>query len=262
MNISVIGLDLAKQVFHLIGLDGSGKQSLKKKLQRNKVLSYFANLEPTEITIEGCASSHYWARELKELGHKTRILPAQHVKPYVRGNKNDYNDALGIAEASRVPEIREVAIKTVEQQSIQALHRLRKNAVGDRTALCNQVRGLLGEFGIILNKGPAALRKGLPDLIEDADNSLHFLFREALALKHEQLIELDRLIDELSKIIETEAKQHHEIKLLQSIPGFGAIVASNFFSVIGDGQAFNKGRDVSASLGIVPRQHSTGKYIL
>ncbi len=258
MNISVIGLDLAKQIFHLVGLDSSGKRVLKKKLRRAQMLSYFANLKPCTIAMEGCASSHYWARELKKLGHQARVLPAQHVKPFVRGNKNDYNDALGIAEASRVPEIREVAVKTIEQQSIQALHRLRRNAVGDRTALCNQVRGLLAEFGIVFNQGINILRKQLPALLEDADNELHYLFRDALALKYTQLCQLDELVAGLTKAIETEAKQHHEIQLLQSIPGFGAVVASNFFSVVGDGKAFKKGRDVSASLGVVPRQHSSG----
>lgn len=258
MNINFIGLDIAKQVFHLIGLDYNGKQVLKKKLRRNKMPGYFANLEPCKISLESCASSHYWARELRKFGHPVTLLPAQHVKPFVRGNKNDYNDALAIAEASRFAQIRPVAVKTVEQQSIQALHRLRRGAVGDRTALCNQVRGLLAEFGIVVNQGIGSLRKAIPCLLEDAGNGLHPMFRDALALKYTQLIQLDGLVGELTAMIKKDALQHSEIKRLQSIPGFGPIVASTFFSIVGDGKAFGHGRDVSASLGLVPRQHSSG----
>jgi len=258
MNIDTIGLDIAKTFFHLIGLDRNGKQVLKKKLRRRQMLSYFSNLMPCKISMESCGSSHYWGRELTKLGHDVTLLPAQYVKPFVRGNKNDYNDALAIAEASRITDMRVVAIKTEEQQSIQALHRFRRAAVHDRTALCNQTRGLLAEFGIVLNQGVATLRKSLPCIIEDAENGLTFIFREALSLKYTQLIELDELINNLTKAIQTEAKQHEEIKRLQSIPGFGPIVASTFFSVIGDGKAFKCGRDVSASLGLVPRQHSSG----
>jgi len=258
MNINVIGLDIAKQIFHLVGLDSQGNKVLKKTLRRAKLLAYFANLTPCVIGMEGCASSHHWARELRKLEHRVKLLPAQHVKPYVRGNKNDYNDALAIAEASRIPEMREVRIKTIEQQSIQAMHRFRRGAVADRTKLCNQVRGLLGEFGIIINQGISSLRKKLPEILEDGENELHWIFRDALALKYKQLCELDKLVNELTTAIENEAKQHAQIKQLQSIPGFGAIVASTFFSVIGDGKAFRKGRDVSASLGLVPRQHSSG----
>jgi transposase len=258
MNTTVIGLDIAKQISHLVGLDATGKQVEKKTLRRAKLLAYFANHTPCVIGIEGCASSHHWAREFRKLGHTVKLLPAQYVKPYVRGNKNDYNDALAIAEASRVPEMREVRVKTIEQQSIQALHRFRRGAVADRTKLCNQTRGLLAEFGIIMNQGIGTLRKRFPEILEDGGNELHWIFRDALALKYEQLCQLDALVGKLTKSIEDEAKQHAQIKQLQSIPGFGAIVASTFFSVMGDGKSFSKGRDVSASLGLVPRQHSSG----
>lgn len=258
MNITEVGLDIAKQVFHLIGLNQSGRQVLKKKLRRAQVLPYFANLTPCVIGIEGCSSSHYWSRELTKLGHQVKLLPAQHVKAYVRGNKNDYNDALAIAEATRVPEMREVTPKTIEQQSLQALHRLRSSAVADRTALSNQVRGLLSEFGITFNQGLHVLKSQIPLILEDAENGLHYSFRDALALKYQQLCELEELVKKMTGLIERETKQHVEIQLLQSIPGFGPIVSSSFYSVIGDGKAFAKGRDVSASLGVVPRQHSTG----
>lgn len=258
MNINVIGLDIAKQIFHLIGLDESGKQVIKKTLRRGQLLSYFANLTPCTVAMEGCSGAHHWARRFSEAGHQVKLLPAQYVRAYVRGNKNDYNDALAIAEACRVPTMRCVATKTIEQQSIQGLHRLRRSAVADRTALSNQVRGLLAEFGIIFNQGLSTLRKHLPAILEDAENDLHPLLRDALALKYTQLCELDNLVEAFTSCIEQEAKQHPQIQRLQSIPGFGAIVSTAFYSVIGDGRAFKCGRDVSASLGIVPRQHSSG----
>jgi len=138
MNINIIGIDLAKNIFHLIGIDKNGKKVLKRKLKRHQFLDYFVNQKPCKVGMEACASSHYWGRKLSELGYAVKLLPTQHVKAYLRGNKNDYNDALAIAEAYKNPEIRCVAIKTIEQQSIQALHRMRSLLVSERTALCNQ----------------------------------------------------------------------------------------------------------------------------
>lgn len=195
MNINTIGLDIAKTIFHFVGLDQHGKQVNKKKLRRGQLLAYFANMTPCTIAMEGCASSYYWQRELTKLGHQVKLLPAQHVKAYVRGNKNDYNDALAIAEASRVPELREVTPKSIERQSIQALHRLRETTVGERTALSNQIRGLLAEFGIIFNQGILSVKKGLPSVLEDAENGLTHTFRDALALKYAHFQQLDDLVE-------------------------------------------------------------------
>jgi len=258
MDINTIGLDIAKTTFHYIGLDKYGKQVHKRKLRRGQLLNHFANFPACTIAMEGCSGAYYWQRELSKLGHTVKLLPAQHVKAYVRGNKNDYNDALAIAEASRVPELREVAPKTIEQQSLQALHRLREGVVNDRTALSNQVRGLLAEFGIIFPQGIKNLREGLPSVLEDAENDLIHTFRDALGLKYTQLIQLDDLVKAFGKLIKEAAKAHKEIELLQSIPGFGLIVSSSYYSVIGDGKTFLKSRDAAASLGLVPRQHSTG----
>jgi len=258
MNVKTIGLDIAKNIFHLIGLGSHGNQVLKKKLRRGQLLSYFANLHPCTIAIEGCASSYYWQRELVKLGHKVKLLPAQHVKAYVRGNKNDYNDALAIAEASRVPQIREVSAKTVDQQSMQALHRLRDKAIGERTALSNQLRGLLAEFGIIFPQGLSKIRNGLYSVLEDAENDLTHTLRAALALKHSQFTQQDKLISELDQLIKAAGNEQAQVDLLQSIPGYGGIVSTAFYSVIGDGKAFAKSRDASASLGVVPKQHSSG----
>lgn len=257
-KITTIGLDLAKNVFHVVGCDAHGKLVRRKQLRRGQMLRYFANLPPSLVGMESCASASYWARELQALGHAVKLIPPQYVKPYVRGNKNDYNDALAIAEALVRPQMRFAAIKTVAQQDIQALHRLRERRIAERTALCNQVRGLLGEYGIVLPKGVASLRRRLPELLEDAGNGLSELFRRLLAQCYQQFGELDAHIDGYTRELKRQSRQSAACQRLETIPGYGPIVASVFYSVVGDGSAYRRGRDVSAAVGLVPRQHSSG----
>jgi transposase len=257
-KITTIGLDLAKNVFHVMCCDKHGKVIKRKMLRRSGLLVWFANLPPCLIGMESCASAHYWARALKAQGHQVKLIPAQHVKPYVRGNKNDYNDALAIAEAVTRPEMRFAAIKTPEQQDIQALHRLRERRLRDRTALCNQLRGLLGEYGIVFSRGVNVLRKRIPEILEDSENGLSDFFRRLLSQGYQQLTELDAHIDTYTQTLEAHGKRDDACQRLKTIPGYGPIVSSAFYSVVGNGEAYRRGRDVSASLGIVPRQHSSG----
>jgi transposase len=257
-KITTIGLDLAKNVFHVVCCDERGKVVSKKMLRRSQVLQYFANWVPCLVGMEACASAHHWARELGALGHEVKLIPPQYVKPYVRGNKNDYNDALAIAEAVTRPEMRFVAVKTTEQQDVQALHRLREKRLQDRTALCNQLRGLLAEHGLILPQGVNLLRRRLPELLEDGENGLSDLFRQLLAQGYQQLQELDGHIEYYTHEMKRQSQQDEACRRLQTIPGYGPVVASVFHSVIGNGEAYRRGRDVSASLGLVPRQHSSG----
>jgi len=257
-KITTIGLDLAKHVFHVVCCDKHGKVVRKKMLKRSQVLPYFANLPACLVGMEACASAHHWARELGALGHRVKLIPPQYVKPYVRGNKNDYNDALAIAEAVTRSEMRFVAVKTPEQQDIQALHRLRERCLADRTGLCNQLRGLLAEYGLIVPKGVNVLRRRVPELLEDAENGLSDLFRRLLAQRYRQLQELDGHIDGYTHELVRQSQQHEACRRLQTIPGYGPIVASVFHSVVGDGQAYRRGRGVAAAVGLVPRQHSTG----
>ncbi|RLJ22647.1 IS110 family transposase [bacterium endosymbiont of Escarpia laminata] len=257
-KITTIGLDLAKNVFHAVGCDQHGKQVSKKMLRRNQVLAYFAQKEACLVGMESCASAHYWARELQKFGHQVKLIPPQYVKPFVRGNKNDYNDALAIAEAVTRPEMRFVAIKTQSQQDIQALHRLRERRVQERTALCNQVRGLLAEYGIIITMGVRSLQRKLPELLEDAENGLSDVFRQYLAKIQQQLQELDAHIGFYTDILQEQNRQNEVCQRLQTIPGFGPIVASVFYSLVGNGESYHRGRDVSAALGLVPKQHSSG----
>jgi len=257
-KITTIGLDLAKNVFHVVCCDEQGKVVRKNMLKRSQVWAYFANLPPCLVGMEACASAHHWARELGALGHQVKLIPPQYVKPYVRGNKNDYNDALAIAEAVSRPEMRFVSVKTPEQQDIQALHRLRERCIADRTALCNQLRGLLAEYGLVLPKGIHVLRRRLPELLEDGENGLSDLFRRLLAQSYQQLQALDGHIDHYTREMKHQSQQSEACRRLQTIPGFGPIAAGVFHSAVGNGEAYRRGRDVSASLGLVPRQHSSG----
>jgi transposase len=185
-------------------------------------------------------------------------LPPQHVKAYVRGNKNDYNDARAIAEAASRPGLRAVAVKSVAQQDVQALHRLRAGRVAERTALANQLRGLLAEYGIVVPQGLAALRRALPEILEDAENGLSDFFRPLLQRGQQQLAELDAHLAYYDGVLKRQAQADAAVQRLQTIPGFGPIVASVFSSLVGDGQAYRRGRDVAAALGLVPAQHSSG----
>ncbi|MDX1606536.1 MAG: IS110 family transposase [Candidatus Competibacterales bacterium] len=257
-EITTVGLDLAKRVFHVVCCDQRGKRVSKRTLKRSQVLRFFAQLPPCRVGLEACAGAHYWGRVLRDLGHEARLLPPQYVKAFLRGNKNDYNDALAIAEAVVRPEMRAVSIKTVAQQDVQALHRLRQGCVASRTALGNQLRGLLAEYGIVLPQGVGHLRRRLPELLEDADNGLSEAFRALLAQGYRQLCELDAHIEVYTERVTRQAQAQEACRRLQTIPGFGPIVASVFHSVVGDGQAYRRGRDVSAAVGLVPRQHSSG----
>jgi len=257
-KITTIGLDLAKQVFHVVCCDARGKIVRKRMLRRAQVGAYFAQLEASLVGMEACASAHHWARELEALGHTVKLLPPQFVKAYVRGNKNDYNDALAIAEAVVRPEMRGVAVKTAAQQDIQALHRLRAQCVASRTALCNQLRGLLGEYGVVMPQGVRTLRRRLPEVLEAGENGLSDLFRRLLANGYQRLCELDDHIEAYTAELKWHSRQDDACRRLQTIPGYGPVVASAFHSTVGDGQAYRRGRDVSAALGLVPRQHSSG----
>ncbi len=258
MNIKRIGIDLAKQVFQLHGVDHQEKPVLRKQLRRNQMLSFFANLSPCLIGMEACSSAHYWARELQKLGHTVKLMAPQFVKPYVKSNKNDANDAEAICEAVSRPTMRFVAIKTVEQQDIQSVHRIRSELVQQRTAKVNQIRGLLAEYGLVVERRVEKLRKALPLILEDAENGLSADFRVLLEELQQDLITLDNRVGEMDKKIQLLAGANAAAKRLQQIPGIGPITATALVCAIGDGKQFKRGRDLAAWLGLTPRQHSSG----
>lgn len=258
MNHTIIGLDLAKTIFHLATLGRNGKQINRKKLRRKALKRYFQTLEPSVIAMEACGSSHYWAREFKAMGHTVILLPPQHVKGYLRGQKNDYNDALAIAEAAFHGSVRPVPIKSVEQQDAQAFHRIRRQLVGEKTRLVNQLRGLLAEYGIVMTKGEAVVRRQVPEILADAENGLSERFRALLSRQYHQLMMVDEELNWYREQLAIEVKQDDRCRRLNEVPGFGPVVSSAMKSWLGDGKQFKRGRDAAAALGVVPRQHSTG----
>jgi len=257
-DIKVVGIDLAKSVFHLHAVDGKGRVVLRKKLSRNQLAEYMAQLSCCLVGMEACGGSHDWARKFREMGHDVRLISPQFVKPYVKSNKNDQVDAEAICEAVQRPTMRFVPIKSIEQQDIQSLHRAREIAIGHRTSQINQIRGLMHEYGIAVGKGPSNLRKALPDILQDADNGLTPMFRELLNGLHQELLHLDRRISEYDSYIARLVEQSDACRRVMSIPGIGPLTATALVAAVGDAKAFQNGRQMAAWLGLVPRQHSTG----
>lgn len=258
-EITMLAIDLAKNVFQLHGVDGRGVCVLHRQVRRAQLLGFIARLPPCTVAMEACGGAHHWGRAIQGLGQRVRLIAPQFVKAFVKGNKTDRNDAEAICEAAQRPGMRFVALKTVEQQQVLALHRLRSAAVKTRTGLANRLRGLLAEFGVVVPQGLHRLRRALPELLEDAHNALPPLLREELGLHRQQLRELDAQVKRLSERIE----RHHlrideRARLLMARRGVGPLIASAFAAEIGDPHAFKNGRQVAAWLGLVPRQHSSG----
>lgn len=258
MKLTTIGIDLAKNVFQIHGVDECGKVVVRKQLKRQQMLPFFANLTACRIGMEACGSAHYWARKLEALGHTVKMMAPQFVKPYVKTNKNDAADAEGICEAVSRPNMRYVAAKTADQQAILAVHRARQGFVKARTAQANQIRGLLGEFGIVIPQGIRNIGKDLPDILEDAENGLPGSFRHLMQRLADHLKELDRQVGELERDIQLWHRASETSRRLADIPGIGPITASALIASIGDVRHFKNGRQLAAWLGLVPRQHSSG----
>jgi len=255
---SVIGLDLAKTTFHLVHLNRQGREVHAKRLSRTQVARYFAQQSPIHVAMEACGSSHYWARVLQAQGHQVELMPPQHVKAYLRGQKNDYNDARAIAEACLHGRVRPVAIKQVEQQDEQMLHRIREQLIRERTALANQIRGLLGERGCVIRAGLAAVRQRVPEILAHTNPELTALSRRLVARQYARLQALDEEIAWYDQQLQQQVKQDEVCRRLAELPGFGPVVSSMFKSWLGSGEQFRRGRDASAALGLVPRQYTTG----
>jgi transposase len=258
MNVTTIGLDIAKNVFQVHGVDGKGKVVVRRSLKRGQVLAFFANLEACLVGLEACAGAHYWARELGKLGHTVRLISPQFVKPYVKGNKNDKNDAEAICEAVGRPNMRFVPGKSTESQDVLALHRVRSGLVKERTAQANRLRGLLGEYGIVIGQGLAQVRKRLPEILEDAENGLSGLARELFADLYGQILELDRKVAAYSVKLQSLYQASEACRKIGRMVGVGPITATAAVASLGDGRAFESGRQVAAWVGLVPRQDSSG----
>jgi len=258
MEITTVGLDLAKSVVQVHAVNRQGKKVLNKQLKRDQLAEFFIKLPPCLIGMEACGSAHYWARKLASYGHTVRLMAPQFVKPYVKSNKNDVADAEAICEAVARPNMRFVSVKTVEQQAVLSLHRVRSGFVKARTAQANQIRGLLAEFGLIIPKGIACIARRVPELLEDATNELPGSMRLLIQRLVDHLKELHRHVQELEAQIQAWHRSSEPSHRLEKIPGIGPITASAVVASTGDAKNFSNGRQFAAWLGLVPKQHSSG----
>jgi transposase len=258
MQIVRVGLDLAKYVFEVHGVDGRGKVVLRKTLRRDAVSSFFANLPSCLIGMEASNGAHYWARVLSGLGHEVRLISPQFVTPYVKSNKNDRNDAEAICEAVGRPTMRFVPAKSVDQLAVQAVHRIRSRLVSGRTRLANQIRGVLAEHGVIVARNIAKLRQNLADIVGNRGNGLSDLVRALVGELQQELAELDRRVTTYDRRIRELYRGSELCQRLGQIEGIGPLTATALVAAVGDRQGFKNGRQFAAWLGLVPKQRSSG----
>jgi transposase len=258
MNYTVIGVDLAKHVFQLHWVEIETSEICRLQIKRNQVIDFFANRKPCVIAMEACGSAHYWGRKLKSLGHEVRLIAAQFVRPFVKSNKTDIADAQAIWEAAQRPEMKFVALKTEEQQSVLVLHRMRQQLVKMRTMQVNQLRGLLYEFGVSL---PQGRKKGLARLVEEIpllEERLSPMVMELIRQQIQRIRTFDQDIAEIENMLLLWKKEDNSSQRLMDIPGVGILTATAVVATIGDAKTFENGREFAAFLGLVPRQSGTG----
>jgi transposase len=255
---SVIGLDIAKNVFVAVGRDDRGKVVWKKTLARDEVLAFFANLPPTAVGIEACSGSHYWARQLQASGHDVKLIAAQHTRAYVTGNKNDANDASAIAEARSRAATKYVAINTEAQQDLQMLHRARQALMDERKAMICRIRAFAHEYGKVFPKGVAKFRTGLIPWMADDNNGLSAMALDTLRDLVAQLDDKETRLQTYDRRIAEIAHSDEQAKRLLKVPGIGPLTATAIQATTVGAGDFSSGRDFSANLGLVPREHSSG----
>ena len=257
-KVSIIGIDLAKNVFQLYGADVDGKQCFSRQLRRSKLLGFLARQPRCMVAMEACGGAHYWAREVAALGHEVKMMHPRYVKPFVQVHKNDQRDAQAIAEAAARQNIPAVPPKSLDQQDLQAVHRVRERLVKERTAIGNELRGLLMEYGQVIAQGNRAVKTALPRLLEDASNGLTPIIRRLLHDLRAQWLARDEEVASLTRELASLSRDNDVCRRLQSIPGIGPINATLLYCHAGDVNRFRSGRQFGAYLGLVPRQHASG----
>ena len=257
-HCEIVGIDLSKNVFHVCAADERGRTKHEYKFNRKQLRQFAATTPACLVAMEACGSAYHWARVFQRFGHRVRLISPQYVKPFVRTNKNDCNDASAIVVAATQAHMPAVPCKSIEQQDVQMLHRIRSRRIAERTALINQIRGLLLEYGISIRGGPGAVRAALPDILEDAENELSVLGRGAFAELLEELRAIDELIRAVDRHIRVLFRDNEACQRLAAIDGVGVLTATALVAAVGDGREFENGRHLAAWLGLVPRQHSTG----
>lgn len=257
-DLHVVGIDIGKDVFHLVGFEFKGNVTIRRKIKRLSLLATFKKFPRCIIGMEACLSAHFVSRSLRKLGFEPRIIAAKYTKPFNKGQKNDYNDAEAIAEAALRPNLKMVREKTQDQLDLQALHRVRSRLVSRRTATINQIRAFLIEQGITIRTGAASLRKSLFPILENRSDEISFRMNALLVGLYEDWLWLDERIEATTKEIEYISIKDADCQRLMTIPGIGPITSTAIIAAIGSGDAFERGRDFGAWLGLVPRQYSTG----
>jgi len=258
MQIKTVGVDLGKSWFHLVGCNRAGRPITRHKYNRGQLVHFIANLPQCLIGMEACAGSQHLARIFQRHGHDVRLMAPKFIKPYLKSQKNDFNDAEAIAEAVTRPTMRFVAVKSNEQLDLQAIHRIRERLIGERTAVINQIRAFLIEYGLPVKEGRASLRRDLPSVLEDAENGLSPRMRQLVARLRDHWHALEAQTAQATRDIELVAKRSDDCRRLVTVPGIGPLGATALVAAVGNGAMFNKGRELAAWLGLVPRQHSTG----
>ena len=258
MNVTLIGLDLAKNIIQVCGVNQAGKTVFNRAVKRTELLKFLAQYPTSPVAMEACSGSNFWGRTLQELGHESLLIPPQHVKPFVKGNKNDRNDAFAICEAARRPHMKFVKPRCLEQVDMLWVHRQRERVVGQRTQLINQLRGMLSEYGVVVAQGKERLRRELPLLIEDAKNGLTFNARCYAQQMLEEWIELDRKIKGFDQDIKQQCRQSEAASRLIEVKGIGKTIATAAVAFAGDAKHYDSPRQFAANLGVVPKEHSSG----
>lgn len=258
MDVDILGIDLAKRVFQLHGADRRGRALHRAKVTRSELLQSVRQLHPRTIAMEACSSAHHWARQFQAIGIEVKLVSPHYVKPFVKTNKNDRNDAEAIVEAACRPSMNFVPVKSVEQQDIQAIHRTRELLVHQRTALINQVRGLLAERGITVNRSPAAFKKSIPEILEQAQGELTGRCRTLLRMALDGFRAIEAQIAQTEGWLEAVMEQSVLCQKIAAIPGVGVMTATAMVAAVGDAKAFKNGRHLAAWIGLVPQQHSSG----
>ena len=258
MKTTLIGIDLAKSIFQVCGVNQAGKRVFNRQVRRAKLMELLIQHLDATIAMEACSGSNYWGRELQSRGFQVKLIPPQHVKPFVKGNKNDRNDAFAITEAARRPNLRCVEPRTLAQTDMIQVHRVLDRMTRQRTALINQIRGLLNEYGIVVSRGKEKLLAALPDLLEDANNGLTSSSRALYQAMVDEWRLLNKAIDRVEKVLRDQAKADEAAQRLMKMKGVAERIATATIAQVGNGHGYQNGRHFAANLGLVPKEHSSG----
>lgn len=258
MKVITIGIDLAKSIFQICGVNQAGKSVFNRAVKRHKLLEKVLQYPDAQFVMEACSGSNYWGRLFLQHGLQVKLIPPQHVKPFVRGNKNDRNDAFAITEAARRPDMTFVLPRSVEATDMAVLHRIRQRRQKSLTCLTNQLRGLLAEYGSVLPQGVAELKRAIPTLLEQTDNGLSNLMRQELKDVYDEWCALEQLIQQQEHQITAQAKNNAQASLLMSIKGIGPVTATALLTMLSTPNHYKNGRHFAASLGLTPSEHSSG----